>query len=48
MDFTALKSAAEAMFAAQTWESFIAVITEALKLIFGFVAKEEDIDYPAA
>lgn len=45
MDFTALKAAAEAMFAAQDWASFIAVITEALKLIFGFVADEEGIDY---
>ena len=37
----AIKAAAEKMFAEQTWESFIAVITEILKAVFGFVVKEE-------
>ena len=45
MDFTALKAAAETMFAEKDWASFIAVITAALKLIFGYVADEEGIDY---
>ena len=43
-----IQAAVEAMFAAKTWESFIAVITEIVKVVFGFVAKEEDIDYPTA
>jgi hypothetical protein len=36
-----IQAAAEKMFAEQTWESFIAVINEILKAIFGFVVKEE-------
>lgn len=44
----AIKAAAEKMFADQTWESLIALITEVVKVIFGFVADEEDIEYPAA
>ena len=44
----AIKTAAEAMFEAKTWDSFIALITEIVKVIFGFVAKEEEFDYPTA
>ena len=43
----AIKAAAEKMFADQTWESFIALITEIVKAVFGFVATEEEIEYPA-
>lgn len=44
----AIKAAAEAMFEAKTWESFIALITEIVKVVFGFVATEEELDYPTA
>ena len=47
MDLSAIKGAAETMFAEQTWESFIALIQAVLGVIFGFVAKEEDLAYPA-
>ena len=43
----AIKLALEEMFAAQTWESLIAVIKAILTTIFGVVAEDEGLNYPA-
>ena len=44
----AIKEALETMFADQTWESLIAVIEAIMTTIFGVVAKDEGLEYPAA
>ena len=40
-----IKAAAEAMFEAKSWETFIALIEAVVEVIFGYVASEEEIDY---
>lgn len=44
----AIKAALEAMFAEKTWESLINVITAIVKTVFGVVAEDEGLNYPAA
>lgn len=44
----AIKTAVENMFAAKDWASLIDVITAIMKLVFGIVAEDEDLEYPAA
>ena len=43
MDLSAIKDAAEAMFAEQTWQSLVNLLQAVLGVIFGFVAKEEEL-----
>lgn len=43
----AIKAALETMFAEKTWESLIAVIEAIMKTVFGIVAKDQDLNYPA-
>lgn len=42
-----IKAAVENMFAVQDWASLIDVITAIMKLVFGIVAEDEDLAYPA-
>ena len=43
----AIKVAVENMIAVQDWASFIDVITAIMKLVFGIVAEDEELDYVA-
>ena len=43
----AIKAAVENMIAVQDWASLIDVITAIMKLVFGIVAEDEDLNYGA-
>lgn len=43
MNLDGIKTAAEAMFEAQTWQSLVDLVKAVLDVIFGFIKEEEDL-----